>query len=815
MPDENPGPIGDTEIFLAELDEIRRRRVLLGRGGGQLDAGTRPFDRNLTGLTFSGGGIRSACFSLGVAQAFARAECLSGFDYLSTVSGGGYFGGALSSLLGSTLAAPDAPAPARRADGDAFPFRLGVGGVEPEALSHLRSYSDFLTPEGGLGRLRLAAVLIRGVVLNAYLFLPWILAAVVVTQIDYELELRLGVTRLAESVTLVLVAASLALLLTFPLVVRLARGHFTWPGRNRYELLLARAVAVSVVALAMMPINLLIRTVVRASWPMVREQLRAQLATLDRWPVWAALAGVTVLWLAMRSRVRWVTALSRTVGRAALWLLGPAMLVGTYLLLCARFVHLPYVAAEFRPQPAVGVADSLVPGPLPSALRTAIDVRLGEEGGKLSEGARIVRRPDAGGLWIRDSIARPRRGWDWLTGPPDGPAGAHGVSLFPLAVTTNDTGGLHVIVTLRSFPEPHDVLLLLIFLVVVAINSWVVDVNVTSLHEFYRDRLSKAFLLRRDGNGIVANDRQRLSDLNASGVAPYHLINATVNVSGSTNPLVRGRNADFFLFSKLFTGSACTGYCTTSAMEKADPRFDLASATAISGAAAGPRMGVDTVDSVAGDMTFLNFRLGYWLPNPARVALSSTGYGYVGPGPKYLMREAFGMLDERARFVNVSDGGNIENLGVYQLLRRRCRTIVAVDAESDPALTCDAIATLIRYARIDLGIVIEIDLAPLGSAGNGRSALHWATGIIKYDNHGTDIGQIIYLKTSLTGDENEYVTAYGRQSPVFPQESTADQFFDEVHFEVYRALGDHVASGALNDAGAIGALLRSIGGSTA
>jgi hypothetical protein len=53
----------------------------------------------LVGLAFSGGGIRSATFCLGVIQALARLRLLRAFDYLSTVSGGGYIGAWLSTLI--------------------------------------------------------------------------------------------------------------------------------------------------------------------------------------------------------------------------------------------------------------------------------------------------------------------------------------------------------------------------------------------------------------------------------------------------------------------------------------------------------------------------------------------------------------------------------------------------------------------------------------------------------------------------------------------------------------------------------------------
>ena len=52
-----------------------------------------------TALCLSGGGIRSATFALGVVQGLARRGLLGAFDYLSTVSGGGYLGSWLSSWI--------------------------------------------------------------------------------------------------------------------------------------------------------------------------------------------------------------------------------------------------------------------------------------------------------------------------------------------------------------------------------------------------------------------------------------------------------------------------------------------------------------------------------------------------------------------------------------------------------------------------------------------------------------------------------------------------------------------------------------------
>jgi uncharacterized short protein YbdD (DUF466 family) len=321
-----------------------------------------------------------------------------------------------------------------------------------------------------------------------------------------------------------------------------------------------------------------------------------------------------------------------------------------------------------------------------------------------------------------------------------------------------------------------------------------VDVNVTSLHNFYRDRLSKAFLFQVDAKGdIQPNDKQKLSTLNAEGTqAPYHLINATLNLQGSEDPNLRGRGADFFIFSKHFIGSVRTGFCPTPTMESADPHLDLGTAMAISGAAAAPNMGTATIKPLVFIMTLLNVRLGYWLPNPAILSKPLTKRGPLfGVGPFYLLKELLSKIDASSRYVNASDGGHIENLGIYELLRRRCKYIIACDCEADPDLTFSGLAKLIRYARINMGIDININLNEVRAHPLGLSRQQCAMGRIDYGQD--EIGQLLYIKASVTGDENEYIRQYRATHPQFPHESTADQFFDEAQFETYRALGYHIA----------------------
>jgi hypothetical protein len=147
--------------------------------------------------------------------------------------------------------------------------------------------------------------------------------------------------------------------------------------------------------------------------------------------------------------------------------------------------------------------------------------------------------------------------------------------------------------------------------------------------------------------------------------------------------------------------------------------------------------------------------------------------------------------------VNVSDGGHLENLGVYELLRRRCRLIIAVDGECDPLLRFGSLVQLVRFALIDMGVKISIDLDAVRLGPDGRSRAHWALATIDYGRG--EVGHLVYVKSSMTGDENEYVRDYRSHYPLFPHEPTTDQFFDETQFEVYRALGHHIATRVVDD----------------
>jgi hypothetical protein len=186
----------------------------------------------------------------------------------------------------------------------------------------------------------------------------------------------------------------------------------------------------------------------------------------------------------------------------------------------------------------------------------------------------------------------------------------------------------------------------------------------------------------------------------------------------------------------------------------------------------------------------------------ARVAMADDTHDSVGQlfrwrvRPGALVREILGKLDETSRWVNVSDGGHIENMGALELLRRRCRYIIVGDGEADPSHHFHGLATLVRTARIDLGVQIDINVDALRLRRNARCRQHWAVGEIRYPQE-EKRGLLLYLKSSITGDEDAVIQQYRSDHPAFPHESTADQFFAEGQFEAYRSLGQHIGEKAL------------------
>jgi hypothetical protein len=292
---------------------------------------------------------------------------------------------------------------------------------------------------------------------------------------------------------------------------------------------------------------------------------------------------------------------------------------------------------------------------------------------------------------------------------------------------------------------------------------------------------------------------------------PYHLINTALNLTRSSNLAWQERKAASFVIAPLFCGyelergGGQNGERYQRTAEYLVPPgtnagasggwLPLGTALTISGAAASPNMGYHTSAATAFLLTIFNVRLGWWMQNTR----SRSSWGRKGPrvGIWWLLRELFAMTDESRGFVYLSDGGHFENLGIYELVRRRCRFILAVDAGQDRDFRFEDLGNAVRKCETDLRARIDIRArAIVPDPQTGRSLFHCTVGEIHYADHTVEprTGLLLYVKPSLTGNEPADVSQYAKAHPGFPHESTADQWFAESQFESYRKLGLHVLS---------------------
>src|SRR6202023_3783628 len=95
-----------------------------------------------------------------------------------------------------------------------------------------------------------------------------------------------------------------------------------------------------------------------------------------------------------------------------------------------------------------------------------------------------------------------------------------------------------------------------------------------------------------------------------------------------------------------------------------------------------------------------------WLGNPGRAGDHTFHLGYPESSVRPIIDEAFGLTNDTSPYVYLSDGGHFENLGLYEMVRRRCRLIVLVDAGCDPNFAFEDLGNAVRKIYIDLGIRI-------------------------------------------------------------------------------------------------------------
>ncbi|HEY0156455.1 MAG TPA: hypothetical protein VGF28_04105 [Thermoanaerobaculia bacterium] len=386
---------------------------------------------------------------------------------------------------------------------------------------------------------------------------------------------------------------------------------------------------------------------------------------------------------------------------------------------------------------------------------------------------------------------------------------------FPAAL---DWTAAHLKVV-RSTPLSAVLLFGLLVTALALTASFCVDVNKFSMHALYRMRLVRAYLgaSRSERNpdpytGFDSHDSPLLIELRQRKHGPmrvqkpFHVVNMALNLVRGKQLAWQQRKASTFTASPLHWGNWSLGYRDAKDYGKATFGLALGTAITISGAAASPNMGYHSSPPLSFLLAMFNVRLGAWLGNPGVAGgrrrwhdnLFDNGPAWRRSTPKssimHQLAEAFGLTDDEHQYVYLSDGGHFENLGLYEMVLRRCRYIILSDAGADPDLKFEDLGNAVRKIRIDFGIPIDFSRFTLFSRDEKKMGAHCAIGRIRYSEVDGKVedGHLLYIKASYYASGPEDVRQYARKVRRFPHESTADQFFTESQFESYRRLGEWV-----------------------
>ncbi len=835
-------------------------------------------------LCLSGGGVRSATFALGVIEGLARHRLLSQFDYLSTVSGGGYTGGWLSAWIARTSLASVTRQLGRR--------RARPMEPDPEPVRRLRQFTNYLTPRLGVlsaDAWTLAATYLRNLLLNWIAFVPPLIGVVTLplllvvlvrwrpvgdaVSVQYAAGAVLTIAAIVASIRAVrYVHLNRPRQVThgegarifdekrsqreflrdclFPLLVAVTAIVVCWAWGSSYASpagdLLRRLPAPIALGLTGALIHV-------AGWVLAMRRIRRDgdrlRIAVAQWlvpPVSGFALGVIGAWLSRFAPPLWQ--LSANAVGWYVWLSGPTLLL---VIIVASHLFVGYTSrnqsdaerewsARFTGWVLIAVTTWLVVGGLaiggPLLMQWITDAWQLHGSGVLSWVVSALAATAGLGAAATAKSART---------PITMSASAR--TRIALGLATIFLGWLVVVLSMAgswliaiaapivgaSMPDSTPALVtalgvVALLLIFGAVTSACIDVNMFSLHAMYRSRLIRAYLgaSRRAGErdpnrftGFDDEDNIYLRELwpqpapRSGNRRPLHIINATLNLVTADNLAWQERKAESFTFSPLHCGSVNVGYRLT----QDDPRdpasggyggelgVTLGTAMAISGAAASPDMGYHSSPVLSLLLAFFDVRLGWWLGNPGHAGRNVFRRSRPVSSLRPLIDEALGRTDDRNAYVYLSDGGHFENLGLYEMVLRRCHVIVVCDASSDPTASFEDVGNAIRKIRIDLGIPIDLDTAAL--TGTRRDGLPFAAhgtavGTIRYScaDRGAPDGTLVYLKPALPEPAPADVLAYSQLSRNFPHETTADQWFSESQFESNRELGSQLVEQIIDGA---------------
>ena len=739
-------------------------------------------DGDGTAFCLSGGGVRSACVSLGVLDSL-RSQ-LANVRYVIAVSGGSYTAGAVSQLLS---AAPHGTLKKGETVEGAFGDAYAPGSVE---LDHLRRHASYITSTPREMIIALG-VLARGLLASlALLFAPAVLLGILVAFLYHAVPIAVLPTLSGTTETS-------------------TAGATTSQAVDKGLLVTPQAAWTALIVTAVALIAWLVQLVWQARRPdamgrprrSTRPKRAAVFATQTAVVVVVAVLGIPVLlWLAV-----WVA--DKVTPRVHI---GVGSAVGSVLLTYAASL----AALLWRKRTTIS-------GALTKRKRK------GDDTGRT---AAAVPRGLLQLLLVVLASAVLYAGWLLLFG-------------VSASSTVTSLNACDHIPSLQGCDRNTPFYTAAVIALFVAVLGALLDEASLSLHPFYRQRLASAFATRRlsaDGVRTYARayEPQVPTTLSAyTGSRPEHegptfVYGAAANLN-SDHRTPRGLNCMSFTFSSDWCGGPDIGWVQTKSLEavvSSRLRRDVTvqGAVAISGAAVASAMGRNS-GWYSVFLAVTGVRLGAWLPNPsflAQMHAARTRDGKVSdwtlPGlPRvrrmtYLLREVFGRHSASDRLILVSDGGHYENLGLVEALRRRCTTIYLADGGGDTPPTAQGLVEAINLAYAELGVEITLDdplasepgigdplrpEAPLKTLNAALSRTPVVTGTIKYPEaaglpQGKDVGRLYVMRSTLWPSMPYSLLSYAARHPEFPRDSTGDQWFDDGQFSAYfmlgRAMGDEL-----------------------
>ena len=785
------------------------------REDGYLDGEAEAIERArgrkpATGVALSGGGIRSATFSLGVLQALAKSGFLEKIDYLSTVSGGGYIGSSLHWWWNGRNGSKTPFGPGK----DDFPYGCDdpedarrTAAKQGKILCYLRSHGNYLVPGGGIGFFSGIGIVLRGVALNLILWLTLATAAAwgLICLSDLIASTTGSTASAGEPVAAIpSPLGQLAEVVSEPSGTVMASYSKGTGGYIQLPFVFALCIWVAYFIAAWFVV-----AAIFYSFATFFGRSRGKPTADD------ASEGLTFFGLLLA----YLPGGNRYAGRRV-----SEQTYQKTLPLCLVFLAIGLIpvlhgqAAQMAGKPG-----------LQGLIATGIGVVSGLWGY-----VRSARQLPSGPVsQMAEQIALPVGSALFLYGAA--------ILSYDLAIFFREPE--HYFGETTSLdPLPFGLTagyLLLVLTIAAVVMAFAVNINHISPHRFYRDRLMEAFMpawtvVERNISGWSPDaDRFRMSEAwpSDTGAAqtPFPIVNANaVLVNESTKKQLSGeennerrqlklRGGDNFVLTPYACGCRATGWRTTTDF-MADG-MTLASAMAISGAAANPDSGYlgtgqtrnRTVSLV---MRLFNLRLGYWVPNPRRkwqvklLEMLRIKPNHIWPGFSYAVTP---MGHRSSRWLlELTDGGHFDNLAVYELVRRRASLILVCDGEADEKTAYNALVSLIRRVEQDfeakitfepkVGPELLVENCDMDYPSGAKCAKQgYFVAKIEYPPHNGKpkaIGAIIYIKATMIDGVSLKTKGYKGAHPKFPDQPTADQFFDEEQFEAYRELGYKIAQSA-------------------